>query len=526
MKTNNAATPIAGVRYNTTKKKLCTVDSSGKELVCNPNVCSFGQSFKTKGHNGQPGCVDNPCSNSNCKTCIRGICADNVSYPTTTKPKFILTNYAVPSNTELSKYIKNSDCTVTPSDAYKNYVSDMITNFCVPNGVDIFTLYIYRIVGAKKDKCQSYIINIPWLYNNYIKICDSNGIVPGLNVFPSFKYNEWGGNKSWQEIGTYVGQVNDYAHKMGSKGLQYMVFDAEDCGCGDIGDIDTTVRDPFKQAYNKSGQTLTNDFIIMSSNGVGFSLQGKEVSSSGYPSNIGLGEIYWNVAELWPCVGNDLQYDNYSQVCKANNNKGIGSAYNSFKDNPEALVDYLIAASKQESSGGILTNIYSSSHAKDKVNVIPLLSTEALYSQTSGPTTQMCTALAYSGKTNIPTPGDKICGTFDGFSTWTWDNYKKFMIAFANRFNLPYIGIYDAMFIPKAWMKNKKFNNASYQPNLPQKWPLICSDPNNQCATQCIQTKILPCKDNNDCTRYLKKYCPKVTGMDAYCRTNKFCHFG
>ena len=501
--------PTTNVVYDKSNGMLCKISSKdGSEVSCQPNICSYGQVFKNDGFGVNERCEDLPCK-PGCKNCIRGMCLDNIPKGVSTMtPKFILTNYALPSNSILSK----------SADALGVYIKDMVENFCVPNGVDVFSLYVIPQM------------NIKWLYDIFIKVCNDNGVEAAINVYPNYKDGPWNGSKSWSTIGDYVGRVNKYAEQQGGSGFKMMIFDKEGCACGNVGgDTDTVVRTPFAGAYQKSnGKTLSNDFIIMASQNVGFAMSGSGITSSGYPNNIGLGEVYWNINELFPCFGNEYQYNNYMPVCKANSNGGIGSSYHSFRDNPEGLVDFLEAASKQQYSGGVISNIYDPTKAKKDLRTLPLFSTEALYSQPNG-TSKPCAALAYFGTQSVPSASDKICGTFDGFGTWEWPNFKTFMTAFAQRYNLPYIGIYDAMFIPANWMKGGKFNNTGLMPNLPAKWPVICTDPANKCNEQCIVEQSVKCKVDSDCGPPIKKYISKngctLKAPAYWCKDNKTCQY-
>ena len=50
--------------------------------------------------------------------------------------------------------------------------------------------------------------------------------------------------------------------------------------------------------------------------------------------------------------------------------------------------------------------------------------------------------------------GNDTCGTFDGFSNWTWDNFHEFLKAYAQKYNLSSIGIYEWQFVPPEWLKD------------------------------------------------------------------------
>ena len=65
------------------------------------------------------------------------------------------------------------------------------------------------------------------------------------------------------------------------------------------------------------------DFKILSSGSVGQSFKNK----SG--NDIGLGEVYWNIGQAEPCVGNPSQVNNYAPVCKE------GSSHRRYVNKPE-----------------------------------------------------------------------------------------------------------------------------------------------------------------------------------------------
>lgn len=496
--------------YDQQKQKLCRVDSSGEgtgggsdigaQTSCG-TVCPYGMKFD--GDKQQ--CVDSCDGKSNC---FRG-----VSYEKTedlSKPsdlKYILTNYATPSNGILT----------TNETAFIAYINDIVKNFCVPRKIDIFTLYYSWPIKGNNSTSYAWYSDPSWLYENYIKLCESVGIIGGVNVYPNFKDSPWLSlNKNtWIAIGEQIGKVNTYAKSKGSKGITYLVFDAEACNCGDP----SLVRGSLAQGYRSgSGEALPSNFTIMMSGNVNKSFGPKNKN----PYSLGLGEVYWNVGELWPCVGNASQYNNYAPVCK------VGSGYLAAVNQPDALINYLIeSGDKSEvTSGALSESMYNDSNGVQRV--VPLLSTEMLYKQTGGEDNGMlCTALAYYGNSaqgikSIPSTGEKICGTFDGFSYWSWTQYEQFMLKFAKKFKLKYVGIYDAMFIPRKWMSNGNFNK-TYTAALPPTWPLDCLKEENKCKQLCLDTASVSCQHDSECNAY----CPKIGGVCTIKKgdTKGACHF-
>ena len=463
--------------------QLCTIDQNGSKLICQDNICPYGMTFDGSKQN----CVDCPCNEPG--NCIRGI--NNNPTHKISKPvglETILTDYSTPGDA-----LVTNDETV-----FTIFVLDIIENFCKYHKIDIYSLYIHPAISGKPQ--YRWFSDPKWLYDNFIKLCESNNIKPGVTVYANYHDSGWGpsGESSWSYIGDYIGRVNKNSRIYGSKGIQHIVFDGEACQCGDI----DKVRSEFSSGYNKNGETLPTTFIIMSSKGVGAKF------TNNNPNDIGLGEVYWNINQSWPCLGNSSQYNNYTPVCKSL------TSHNAFTNKEDAYIQYLINSSKQKYSGGDLTKIY-----EDKTNItVPLFSIEALYQQTNGENDMFCAGLAYWGTDTLPTTADKVCGTFDGFSYWNWDNFEQFMYKYATIFKTKYVGIYAPVFIPKKWMKGGDFSTSKYKAKLSPKFPMNCTDPSNKCKKTCIDSATVECSSDDTCNNY----CPGITG---YCRTNNTCHF-
>ena len=53
--------------------------------------------------------------------------------------------------------------------------------------------------------------------------------------------------------------------------------------------------------------------------------------------------------------------------------------------------------------------------------------------------------------------GVPICGTFDGFGTWTWTNYCKFIEAFAGKTRIYEFGLYSGQFLYPHWINAEPY---------------------------------------------------------------------
>ena len=491
--------------YSTSE--LCTVSANGNLTTCGA-PCPFGMTYSPDANT----CVDVNCP-PGATACSRGIPINPSTNSTSVlKPpglKVLLTNYATPDASHGSNMSADAD-------VFAAFIEDMIHNFCVPRKVDIFTLYYTPPISSTK---YPYYKEPTWIITNFIAKAEAKGIVAGVNVYPSFKDSPWpkdtsDNNETWTAIGQSIGEVNQTAKKKYSlNGIKYLVFDGEECSCGD----DSQIRSLFAQGYEAgAGEPLPTDFVMMKSESVNATF-GKNPT----PNDYGLGEVYWNVNELWPCKGNDSQFSNYAKVCKEwSGYRYEGSNGQGLINQPEATIDWLVAASKTKNSDApLVKSTYIT--AAGQQQTVPLFSTEALYQQVDGNTNGMlCAAMNYYAPIadTVVDPEEKICGTFDGFAYWDGDKFFDFLYMYATKFGLGYVGIYDAMFIPQKWMTGGKWATTSYAPALPPTWPVLCAQPQNKCVWDCLAQKVLPCTDNSVCVTY----CPSASG---YCKTNKTCHF-
>ena len=504
-----------GMFYNTDKEdkqnygKLCgkTENPEPESVMVCGSICPFGMEF-TKYPTDQ--CIDNTCKAKNLVIegftsgdgCIRGINA--VSETSDKRPSdlnFVLTTYATSNG--ILQY---------SADALATYVSDIITNFCVPKKINMYSMYFTPPISGDPAKYQlSTDNNITWYYENFIVPCNKAGIVPGLNVYPSFKDSPWrliakpDASTSelvntWPIIGEYITKLNAMV-KPGQKGVEFLVFDGEECNCTAY-NLPVTDYPQIRKALNTNA-TLPNNFKLLLSGNYSQSFGKTDTNANDF----GFGEVYWNIGQSWPCKGNPSQEAYYAPVCKE------GSSHRAFINKPQQYINYLIASSKAAESP-LTSDIYVKSDGK-QFN-IPLFSVESLYTNTDQPINNgmMCSGLAYYGTSDIPNAGDKVCGTFDGFSYWDWDQFEQFLIKFAKQFgDLKYVGIYDSMFIPEKWMSGGKFNNGGYAPNLPKPWPVNCLDKKNKCKEACLSKALIKCTSDDVCNNY----CYPNTG---------YCHIG
>jgi len=88
-----------------------------------------------------------------------------------------------------------------------------------------------------------------------------------------------------------------------------------------------------------------------------------------------------------------------------------------------------------------------------------------------------------------------ICGTFDGFGNWEWEQFEAFMTLFAEEYNVDNIGIYEWQFVPEQW------KGESYDP---------CAGKSN--GDQCSYCR----PGDSDCFETLQL----KTCLDGVCQTN------
>ena len=86
----------------------------------------------------------------------------------------------------------------------------------------------------------------------------------------------------------------------------------------------------------------------------------------------------------------------------------------------------------------------------------------AMFSNEVSHNWQATTELKVDGKENnkfsciARRMGADTCGTFDGFSTWSWEQFSKFLDSFARQpggAGLQELAIYEWQFVPPQWLK-------------------------------------------------------------------------
>ena len=551
---------------------LCSVDASGTPLLCQENVCPYGTFYDPDENAGKrcQNCPDDPFSSlkegfvSSSQT-IRGVKSSDISKisdnPTKKSRKIILTDYSFPGHSIYGPAAGEN------GDNIALLLDDMINNFCINasssnHKVDIYSMYVHTIVSKYGIKNYSYFMDPAWIYKHFLKKCKTAQIEPGITIYPDYAWIDpdgWGGSddphwiklskvlegenkddKVWIAVGYYINLMNSYANSKGGASLiNYLVYDSE--AVPDKNTKFNNVRKQFAKAPIPTStaiitnpiKTNWNTFYLMTSKGPGFKM---ESSNNAY--DIGLGEVYWNVGQSWPCKGNASQYSKYTPTCKEL------SSHVAFKDDWKKYLVYLNNSAKAEAGGGQgLSNNYILEPGKSRT--MPLFSTEALYSDVSRGTSFKssaeesglnftgCAATAYFSEANkkeVPTMNDKVCGTFDGFSYWTRENFFKFVLEYSNMYmpknnddGVQFIGIYAPAFIPNTWMRSGKFQNQQYAANT-EGWPVDCrwkykngKPLSNKCGSF-RKTCNDKCTNDNDCM----KCAPEITG---YCKDNGFCHY-
>jgi len=150
----------------------------------------------------------------------------------------------------------------------------------------------------------------------------------------------------------------------------------------------------------------------------------------------------------------------------------------------------------QEASRGLQQLAANIRTQGETTNIIPLLSFENLSATRApngtggapGDPTRDCLALNYFGQGE---PKPDLCGTFDGFSYFSWDDFAQFFWLFSDyvRFadfsktvggTLPppatdtdvrgWVGLYEVQFIPAAWMPDGKFSLPDGTPDDADRW--------------------------------------------------------
>ena len=533
---------------------LCSVDSSGLPLICQENICPYGTFYDPNENAGDrcQNCPDDPFSAKQKEGfSVRGVKdVDIVGIKKARKGKrkFILTDYSFSGGNIYGPAAGEK------GDNIAALLDDMINNFCIngksDNKVDVYSMYVHTIVEKYGVKDYAYFMDREWVFNNFLKKCGDVGIEPAITIYPDdawakqtgWPVEDWekitnttswnqltSDEKIWFGVGYYINKMNSYSKSKGGPLIKYLVYDSEAVPTS-LTDFNG-VRNVLTSAPSFANSTDWNTFYLMTSKGPGF-----KMDSSNNSHDIGLGEVYWNVGQSWPCKGNTSQYSKYTPACKEL------SSHVAFKDDWKKYLVYLNNSAKAESGGGLSNNYLNKESGKSRT--MPLFSTEALYSdvsrgasfkssaEESGLNFTGCAATAYFSEANkkqVPSMNDKVCGTFDGFSYWTRENFFDFMLTYADMYmpknddGVQFIGIYAPAFIPNTWMRGGKFQNQQYAADI-DGFPFDCrwkdkngkplSDKCGSLRKTCSDT----CTDDNDCM----KCAPGITG---YCKGNGFCHY-
>lgn len=584
----NGYKPNPNVSSNS-KKAIMAIDQNGNELsTYDGPICPYGMTFnKDISYNyidinksGMGKCVS-LCENGvDSENCIRGVQSkdvDNYTMAPDDSFNIILTQYAIPSNSSL----RDDDT----GNTYSQYLKSLRENFVFDKlrNNDVISTYV-----SPGEKFMDISSVGQYIFDNHIKpLVDgyNNKIFkPAFNFYPNFKDSPFSNTKdnnyskmswddvmniiknnnrtdlqkiittdssenvsgymSWFNVGDYFARINSTSMTNGKQyKIDTIIYDNEACNCGGNMYLREQILLLGYNHYMKNNNYNTFvskniPFKMLASQGVGaIGAQGdKDIDCLNNKCiTKGLGEVYWNIGQSFPCLGNSKQYSKYYMQ---SNNKVIdhvcttGTSHRAFSldnDNaPKMYVKYLQDASENSN--------YSPAPLPEKSynngNTIPLFSTESLYSQISNDQRSdvMCPALAFFGDT-FPEASDKICGTFDGFSYWKWDNFYKFLKYYVNQYpGMKYVGIYDAMFLPQSWTKNGSWLDGTSDLKLPNAtgngmWPVPCIGDIKFNYIDCILSDIVKCKNNETCTNYIKNY-KNNDGTTGYCRTDNYtCHF-
>jgi hypothetical protein len=186
-------------------------------------------------------------------------------------------------------------------------------------------------------------------------------------------------------------------------------------------------------------------------------------------------EIYWNTNDLEPCTGSGPQYGalinafdengkqvtfyGYPQVCTT------GTSYRQVGDQNLDGGDFytFLKTSNQafaKAGGTDMFGVTISNFAKNE-GVWPMMSCENLSGSKDVRPDNAPSCLARAGQQGQGS--QKLCGSFDGISYWTWDQVIQFFNAFyedafpnGDPSWTPVFAIYELQFIPPSWMCDDK----------------------------------------------------------------------
>ena len=253
----------------------------------------------------------------------------------------------------------------------------------------------------------------------------------------------------------------------GPTDVAYLAYDKEDQGQDTL-------------AYCHIRATLDDANVKLSNVKVGSAGGLSMVDQPGYTNDFVMPEIYWYANILSPCRGSNAQigkianldnpktYFGYPQVCTTGNlYRKVGDMNLSGASFFDALMD---AGTKLEASNPAMFQNNMATMVKNLHNnpsgVWPMMSCENLSAGKDGQAGQAVpSCLALKANSNVVSEPD-MCGTFDGISTWTWDQVIQFFnrlyqTAFPKGTSVvPTFGLYELQFIPPGWLDSSSSNKA------------------------------------------------------------------
>lgn len=259
------------------------------------------------------------------------------------------------------------------------------------------------------------------------------------------------------QVMKYIGEINK---KTKGVKITYFIMDGEDAG-GYQSPNGFCFLDKAKNKYAPDIKHI----------GMAKGIAITTVKNNKYP-NIFYPETYWYMNDLAPCHGSGFELENQSEVCTKY------SSYIRFKDKPDEYLEFLKQASCADTDSlGLLKLSNNLKNNKDKI--WPMFSIENLSLAGSA---NNCLAKEFHPANVAGKP--QMCGTFDGFSHWSWDKFESFLIKFANEFDSPNVAVYEAQFLPPHWFKN---NTYPYEYQKPKPIPGACQHkwdckPCNECV--------------------------------------------
>lgn len=345
----------------------------------------------------------------------------------------------------------------------------------------------------------------------------------------------WSAWMEWMRI--YIVQSPKLASIKDINTKIWFHWDKEWCGCGDLNDYLYLIRssDMWRNTIISlpSGETMTGappyepHSSTASSKSCG---QLPTTPSSCYASAVGSPELYWGIGIQHPCTGGPGQYNYLPKTCTS------WSTRRALQDNPSAYYN-LVMGNPDTGTGGsdhcaawgghgafeFTAQHVNPDPLKWGVGNSPTLNDKAMYGDNIWPSFSIenlsmcdrndpsCTSLQRQvakdekytfGEHSTGCPatfmrGDaedkdvssleaKPCGTFDGFSFWSWKGFNGWLNKYHNETGAQNLIIYEASFTPYSWLLEVLGAStlASYAGDQPRLVPLPQPDPiPNACKT-------------------------------------------